>query len=261
MCGVKKWLMAAAWAGLVLAGSSPKALSADVTVFAAASLSDALKEVAVSFQRENGTRVHFNFAGSSTLARQIGEGARADLFFSADEEKMDQIAAKELIRKETRRDLLSNTLVIVVPNDSALSTPDQLRAVKRIALAQPESVPAGIYARKLLEQAGLWTELKSKVVPTENVRAALAAVGSGNADAAIVYKTDAAVSRQAKVVYEVPAGTGPKIVYPVAVLKEARDEKSALGFWKYLQSPAARKVFEQFGFIVLPGASGRHGNG
>jgi molybdate transport system substrate-binding protein len=237
------------------------AQAAELTVFAAASLSDALKEIASAYEKRTGDRVNFNFAASSTLARQIREGARADLFFSADEEKMDQLAAKNLIRKESRRSVLSNSLVIVVAPDSSLKSAADLRQFKRIALAEPNTVPAGIYARKYLEQEHLWTELNQKIVPTENVRAALAAVESGNAGAAIVYKTDAAISKNVKIGYEVPARASPGISYPLAMLAEARNVAGAERFWQYLQSPEAARTFQKFGFIVLSSAATGNGNG
>ncbi len=239
---------------------SLSASAAELAVFAAASLSDALKEIASAYEKNTGDHVSFNFAASSTLARQIQEGARADLFFSADEEKMDQLGAKNLIRKESRRSLLSNSLVIAVPTESSLRSSADLRQVRRIALAEPNTVPAGIYAKKYLEQEHLWEELKEKVVPTENVRAALAAVESGNVEAAIVYKTDAAISRKVKVGYEVPASAGPRISYPLAIMTESRNPAAADEFWQYLQAPAATKIFEKSGFIVLPAAT-RNGNG
>jgi molybdate transport system substrate-binding protein len=235
--------------------------AAELTVFAAASLSDALKEISSAYEKSTGDRVSFNFAASSTLARQIQEGARADLFFSADEEKMDQLEKKNLIRKESRRSILSNSLVIAVSPESSVATPADLRLVRRIALAEPNSVPAGIYAKKYLEQEHLWADLKAKIIPTENVRAALDAVESGNADAAIVYKTDAAISKKVRVGYEVPANTGPRISYALAILTEARNVPAAEKFWQYLQTSTAAKTFAKFGFVV-PGAAGtRNGNG
>ena len=177
--------------------------AADVMVFAAASLSDALKEISTSYEKASGDRIFFNFGGSSTLARQIQEGARADLFFSADEEKMDQLETNGSSARRARRSLLSNSLVIAAEEFSSYKTVEDLRRAKRIAIAEPNTVPAGIYARKYLEKAGLWAELKDRIVPTENVRAALAAVESGNAEAAIVYKTDAAISKKVKVAFEV----------------------------------------------------------
>ena len=227
--------------------------AADLTVFAAASLSDALKEIAQTYEPATGDKLHYNLAASSTLARQIKEGAPADIFFSADEAKMDDLAGAGLIVTDTRRSLLSNTLVIVVNAEggAAITTPSDLTkaSIGRVALAEPETVPAGIYAREYLQKAGLWEKIRAKVVPMENVRGCLAAVEAGNADAGIVYKTDALISKNVKIAYEVPMGEGPNISYPLAVLRESRNEKGARKFAVYLASAEARAVFIKYGFI------------
>lgn len=230
------------------------ACAATLTVFAAASLTDSLKEIAAGYEKQTEDKVVFNFGASSFLARQIEEGAPADLFFSADEAKMDGLERKGLVAKETRKSRLSNSLVVVVATDSAItiSSPAGLASpeVNRIALADPRTVPAGIYARRFLEEAGLWNDVESKVVPVDNVRAALAAVESGNVEAGMVYKTDAAISKKIKVACEVPAKEGPAISYPVAALKEAKEPDAAKRFLKHLGSDEAGRVFEKFGFIV-----------
>lgn len=238
-------------AALLLAGGS--LCSAEIMVFAAASLTDALTEIGKTYEKETGDRVHFNFGASSILARQIQEGARADLFISADEEKMDGLEKRDLLKPGTRRSLLSNSLVIVVPRQGGipLKTAADLRQVKRLALAEPNTVPAGIYARKYLEQIGLWSELSERVVPTENVRGALAAVESGNVDAAIVYKTDAALGKDISIAFEVPSGLAPKISYPVALLTEGRAAAESERFLASLRGEPAQAVFERFGFVVL----------
>jgi molybdate transport system substrate-binding protein len=232
----------------------PSLYAADILVFAAASLTDALKELTPAYESESGDKLIFNFAGSSALARQIREGAPADVFFSADEIQMDNLGQAGLIDPATREDLLSNTIVIVVPEDgpaelapAALSEP----ALKRLALADPRSVPAGVYAREYLTKLGLWKAVEPKVVPTENVRGALAAVESGNVEAGIVYKTDAAISKAVKVAYEVSATEGPRILYPVAVVKDSRNPDASRRFVEYLKSEQALAVFKKFGFIIL----------
>lgn len=244
------------WPGVFLAAAMSASIhAADITVFAAASLSDVLKEIAADYQRETGDRLVFNLAASSTLARQIEEGAPADVFFSADEEKMDRLAKKNLIVKETRKSLLSNTLVIVVGKDGDLkiTSPHDLATtrVRRLALAEPKTVPAGIYAKSHLQRMGVWSNVIDKVVPTENVRGALGAVEAGNVDAAIVYKTDALISKKLKIVCEIPATEGPDIRYPVAVTKESRNPGGAKQFVAYLASAPAARAFEKFGFVVL----------
>lgn len=230
--------------------------AADLTVFAAASLSDALKEIAKAYEPASGDRLQFNLAASSTLALQIKQGAPADIFFSADEAKMDDLAKAGLLAADTRRSLLSNTLVIVVANDRPfpLTTPADLAkpAVGRIALAEPQTVPAGIYAKAWLEQNGLWKKVIDKVIPTENVRACLAAVESGNVDAGIVYKTDALISKRVRIAYEVAAADGPTISYPLAVIKNSPRSEAARKFTVYLAGPEARAVFTKYGFLPAP---------
>src|ERR1700720_4726950 len=181
--------------------------AAELTVHAAASLSDAMNEIGRAYEKQSGDKLRFNFGASSMLARQIEEGAPGDLFFSADEAKMDALEKKDLLVPGTRRSLLSNLLVIVVPADASAapkSAADLAKPeFKKIALAEPQTVPAGIYAREYLQKLGLWDAVKEKVVPTENVRAALAAVESGNVDVGIVYKTDSLISKKVKVAVEI----------------------------------------------------------
>lgn len=228
----------------------------DIQVFAAASLTDALKEIAPAFEKSSGDKLSFNFAASSTLARQIQEGAPADLFFSADEAKMDALEKKGLVRKDSRESLLSNTLVIVAVADSGLvlkSGKDLAdEKIKNIAVGEPHTVPAGIYAKEYLQKIGIWTGVEKRLVPTENVRAALAAVESGNADTGIVYKTDALISKKIKIILEIPAGEGPAISYPLAIPASAPHPAAAAKFSAYLQAPETLKIFEKYGFLVRP---------
>jgi molybdate transport system substrate-binding protein len=232
------------------------AFAAEIRVSAAASLTDVLQAIGGNYEKETGDKIAFNFAGSSTLARQIEEGAPADVFFSADEAKMDGLEKRGLIAPGTRKSLLSNALVIVVEKAGTAQIKDARDLakpeVKRVALAEPSSVPAGIYAKAYLEKLGLWAAISAKVVPTENVRAALAAVESGNVEAGFVFKTDAAISKKVRIVYEVTAAEGPKISYPVAVVKASEHAEAARHFIAYLSGGAAKAEFEKFGFIVLP---------
>lgn len=243
-----------------IAAEDACAAEAALRVSAAASLSDALREIDAAFTKSTGNAVERNLGASSALARQIEEGVPADVFFSADQAKMDGLAAKGLILPETREDQLSNSLVVVVPSDSTLklTSIQDLTAdrVSKIATGDPKAVPVGVYAKNYFENAGLWKALESKVVATENVRAALAAVESGNIDAGIVYKTDAAISKKVKVALEIPARDDLKIVYPMAVLKGSTQPKVAAQYLEYLDSPASKAVFEKYGFIVLPEVSG-----
>jgi molybdate transport system substrate-binding protein len=239
---------------LILGLGTANARAASLTVFAAASLTDSLKEIGRNYQRKTGEKIDFNFAGSSLLARQIEEGAPADIFFSADEAWMNTLEKHGLIVKTTRKDRLSNSLVIVVPITSSyrIGSPQALTnaTVTRLALADPKAVPAGMYAREYLEKLHLWEQIAPKVVPMSNVRAALAAVASGDAEAGIVYKTDAAISKEVMVDYEVPPQEGPKISYPLAVLKNSSEQGAATTFLNYLESDQAGKVFKKYGFIV-----------
>lgn len=228
--------------------------AAEINVFAAASLTDALKQIARAYEKPSGDKLIFNFGASSTLARQIEEGAPADIFFSADEATMDRLERGGCIVRETRKNRLSNSLVILVAADSPLviqSANDLTKAaIRRIALADPKAVPAGVYARTYLERLALWSAVKPKVVPTENVRGALAAVESGNVEAGLVYKTDAAISRRVRIAYEVPRAEGPAISYPAALVTGSKQPEAARAFFRYLDSAPAAKAFEQFGFVV-----------
>ena len=231
-----------------------KIQAAEITVFAAASLTDSLKEIAAGYEKTSGDKIIFNFGASSTLARQIEEGAPADIFFSADEAQMNALAKKGLIAPATRKSRLGNSLVVLIPNDSVLqikSASDLTNAaVKQIALADPKAVPAGVYAKAWLEKLRLWPAIEPKVIPTENVRAALAAVASGNVDAGVVYKTDAAISKNVKIACEVPRADGPDISYPVAQVKSSQQPEAAKKFLDYLSSKEAGQVFTQYGFLL-----------
>ena len=224
--------------------------AAPVTVFAASSLAVALGEIGSAYERTTKEQVRFNFAGSNTLARQIKEGAPADVFVSADEAKMDDVEKAGRIVTSTRRDRLANTLVVVVPVESTLKISQiaDLAApeVKRVATGDPQAVPVGIYAREYLSKRGLWSLLAPRVVPVVDVRAALAAVAAGNAEAAIVYKTDASVSPKVRIALEIVGDDAPQIRYPVAILKEAPES-----FVDYLFSTEAGAIFTQHGFPVL----------
>jgi molybdate transport system substrate-binding protein len=232
------------------------ALAADLRVSAAASLTDVLQEIAPIYEKQSGDAMLFNFGASSMLARQIQEGEPADLFISADELKMDQLQQRGLIVKRSRRSILSNTLVIIVPSDSRLkiASPADLAnpAIRNIAVAEPQTVPAGVYAKEYLRKLRIWDKIKYKIVPTDNVRAALAAVESQNAETGIVYKTDALISRVVRIAYEVSAAEGPDISYPAAVLADSKQQAAAQRFLDFLQSPPAQEIFRKYGFLLKP---------
>lgn len=221
-----------------------------VRVAAAASLADVLVEVA---ERHEG-RVEFNFAGSNELARQILGGAPMDLFLSADRRQIDRLASQ--VDPSRAKPLLANRLVVIVPRDSPIegSVAELLAQARVVAIADPEGVPAGVYARRWLEESGLWEGVSERVAPTLNVRAALAAVGSGAADLGVVYATDAATSDRVEVRFEVPAEETPWIRYWLLPLDE-RPETGA--FASFLEGASATRTFRRHGFVPL--ASGEEG--
>jgi molybdate transport system substrate-binding protein len=244
----------AAFVFVLLAGAQSLAWADEILVSAAASLTDALGEIGSRYQSKTKHSVRFNFGPSSGLARQIEEAAPVDVFFSANLPQMDNLDKHGRLEPGTRKNLLSNQLVIIVPADSklAISSPkDLLKAdIKRIALAEPSSVPVGVYSSKYLTDEGLWDKVKAKLVPVQDVRATLAAVESGNVEAGFVYKTDAAVSKKVKIVYEAPIDKGPKITYPVAIVRDSKRKDAARDFMNFIMSPPAKDVFRKYGFIV-----------
>ena len=246
--------MVLAWAGpsSVLAATPPA--RAEIAVYAAASLRDVLQELAPSCEKAIEARLVFNFGASNDLARQIEAANKADVFLSADEAWTDHVAQAGLVDAASRRSLLSNRLVVVGASDSVLRIGSAADlgspAIRRMALANPEAVPAGKYARAWLEKAGVWTSLAERVVPLLDVRGALAAVESGAAEVGIVYRTDAAISKRVKVLYEVPAAEGPRISYAAAAIKDRFQVDTARRVVSWLAGPEAVPVFERFGFIV-----------
>jgi molybdate transport system substrate-binding protein len=223
-----------------------------ITVSAAVSLTDALSAVAEAYARTGGS-VRFNFAASNVLARQIASGAPVDVFVSADEAQMDVVAAAGLIKDGSRIDLLRNQLAVAVPSDR----PRTFKSIqeiaepgfKRVAIGDPAAVPAGVYAKQYLEKEGLWQALQGRIVPAGSVRAALAAVESGAADAAIVYRTDVRVSAKASVAWVVPADRGPRILYPAAIIRTTAAPDESKRFLDYLRGDPAARIFDRFGFV------------
>jgi len=227
----------------------------EIAIYAAASLRDVLTELKPALERSTGATAVFNFAASNDLARQIIAADKADVFLSADEGSMDRVAEAGLVEKGTRRPLLSNRLVVIAPNGSALKIADAGDLAKisgKIAMADPEAVPAGKYAKAWLVKTAVWSDsFRGKVLSTADVRAALAAVASGNVDAGIVYRTDAAISRDVRVVYEVPGGEAPKISYPIAVMAHSAHPREARGAAAFLAGAEARAAYVGSGFLVL----------
>jgi molybdate transport system substrate-binding protein len=258
---MRRCITAAAFAALAFLAAP--LCAGRLLVFAAASMSDSLKALGASYELRSGKKVDFNFGASNLLARQIAEGAPADLFISADDAKMDDLEGRGLIDQGTRRSVLSNTLVAVALKDSPLAVSQAAGlagdTVGRLALADPRAVPAGVYAKEYLQSLGLWDKLSSKVIPTGNVRGALQAVESGNADAAMVYKTDALISKKVRVLFEVPAKEGPRIDYPFALVKGSANAASAKLFLRYLESADGLAVFKRYGFTKAAPAQAKGG--
>ncbi len=229
-----------------------------VTVFAAASLADVLQAVGDAFTAVSGNEVRFSFASSSVLARQIIAGAPADVFISANADWMDELDARRLLARGTRSNIASNRLVMIAPadNDIPADTIDYLSAPDfaallgedgRLALGDPDHVPAGVYARQALIAWGVWAELEPRLARADNVRAALALVARGEAPLGIVYASDARISDQVRVIATVPANLHKPITYPMALMG-GRVAAAANAFSAYLVSPQARAVFAEYGF-------------
>lgn len=255
--------------GLALGLSSAPARAGEVTIFAAASTKDAVEDLARRYMAAGGDPVRTVFAASSTLAKQIVQGAPADIFLSANPAWMDYLAAHDALDPGSRVDLLGNVLVLIVPRAgdtaaddlgdlSAARLADLLQAQhlgdRPLAIADPGHVPAGIYAKAALEAFGLWQGLAERAVRTADVRAALALVDRGEAAAGIVYATDAAISARVRIVGRFPAGSHPPIVYPLALIA-GRASASARRFYEHLRSAEAAAVFRAHGFLVPPEAT------
>jgi molybdate transport system substrate-binding protein len=231
------------------------ARAADITVFAAASLKEAMDEQAKAFETSTGNRVRVSYGASSALAKQIEAGAPADVFVSADVDWMDYLERRRLIAAGTRVDLLGNTLVLIAPAASTtklaivpgFGLASALRN-ERLAIANPDSVPAGKYARRALEKLGVWSSVDKQLASTENVRAALALVSRGEAPLGIVYRTDALADKGVRIVDTFPPDSHPPIVYPAAVVGDSRSA-SARAFLDHLRSARARAVWERRGFV------------
>jgi molybdate transport system substrate-binding protein len=225
----------------------------ELLVFAAASLTDVLQQIGPGYTAKTGQPVKFSFAASSALARQIEAGARADLFVSGDQEWMDYLQERNLIDPSSRRDLVGNSLVLIAPADSALRLGIRhgfalagALGDDRLAIADPDIVPAGRYAKSALESLGVWGSVEGRLARAENVRAALAYVARGEAPLGIVYSTDAKVEPRVRVVDRFPAGSHPPIRYPAAIVTGANG--ATAGLLDYLSGPEARAVFERNGF-------------
>ncbi|HKT18733.1 MAG TPA: molybdate ABC transporter substrate-binding protein [Stellaceae bacterium] len=241
--------------GVMLLAPAP-AFADDVLVFAAASLKNALDDAVTAFDK-SGASVKVSYAASSALAKQIENGAPADIFISADLDWMNEVAKHNLIQPATRKDLLGNVLVLVAPADSKANVEikpgfplAKLLGDGHLAMADPAAVPAGKYGKAALEKLGVWSAVESRVAPAEDVRAALLYVSRKEAPYGIVYQTDAAADKGVRVAGTFPPDTYPPIIYPIALTATSKkpDAKKLLAF---LESPEARPFFEKQGFSVL----------
>jgi molybdate transport system substrate-binding protein len=256
MANLFKNIVGLAFAGLLsLTPGYAQDAGKSVTVFAASSLTDGLKEIAALYEARTGVKVTLSFGASSTIARQIDQGAGADVFVSADEDWMDFLQKQGRIVEATRHDLLGNRLVLIAPHGAApiAVAPhfDLWGALKggRLAVGDPASVPAGKYARAALTSLGVWDSVSPRLAQAENVRVALQYVARGEAPLGIVYATDAKSENAVSVVGVFPAASHPPIVYPAALTRTAAAQ--AKDFLAFLEGPQSRAVFEKDGFTVL----------
>jgi molybdate transport system substrate-binding protein len=245
-------LAAASLAGV--ARAQPRPPPQALTVFAAASLQNVMKEIGADYTKATGVSIAFNFAGSSTLARQIVEGAPADLFISADPQWMDYAQSHGLVEGASRVDLLTNHLALIAPKNSVVALKIApgfpiARALGdgRLSMADPDAVPAGLYGKAALIKLGVWPQVEGRVAKGDNVRAALVFVAKGEAPLGIVYDTDAKIDPGVRIVDLFPDNSHPPILYPAAVVVSPKSPE-ARAFLAYLQAPPARAVFARYGF-------------
>ena len=234
--------------------AQPSAAKPEITLYAAASLREALEDLTKPCGREAGATVVLNLGSSNDLVRQIEAGGKADLVITADEALMDRLEGGKLLEPGTRRSILGNQLVVIAPAadvPASNNVSELLRGARHFSLANPDAVPAGKYAQAWLEKVGMWEDIKEKVIPGVDVRAALAAVESGAVDLGIVYRTDAFIAKQVKVVYEVPREEAPPISYPIALLKGRPSRETSGKVLACLAGPIGRTVFETRGFLWL----------
>jgi molybdate transport system substrate-binding protein len=244
---------------IALIGASPPVAAREtITVFAAASLKNALDEADAAFTRATGVEVTASYEASSALTKQIEQGAPADVFISADLRWMDYASKHKLIKPDSRFNLLGNKLVLIARKDSKIDHIDiakgfdiaKLAGDGRIAVADVKAVPAGLYAKAALISLGAWTAVEPKLAQAENVRATLAFVARGETPLGIVYATDAKIEPKVKIIGVFPDGSYPPIIYPVAATTASKNPQ-AKRYLRFLRTPAARTIFEKYGFTVL----------
>lgn len=233
----------------------PAAQSVELTVSAAISLKDALTEIQTNYQKKApNVKLIYNLGASGSLQKQIEQGAPADIFISAAPKQMDELESKNLVNKTSRKNLVENKLVLIVPQKSTLNLTqyeDLAKAgVQKFSIGEPTVVPAGQYAQEVLKKMKLWDTVRDKAVLAKDVRTVLAYVETGNVEAGIVYKTDAASSDKVKIAAIAPEGTHQPIIYPAAVLSGTKQQKAADDFLAYLFTPESKAIFEKYGFVM-----------
>ena len=238
---------------------APKAADApkpvELNISAAVSMKDALAEIQTNYQKKAPhVKLVYNLGASGSLQKQIEQGAPADIFISAAPKQMNELEAKNLVIKATRKNLLENKLVLIAPKDSTLSISKledlQNDTVKQISIGETKVVPAGQYAEQALKKLGVWDKVQRKIVFAKDVRTVLTYVDTGNVDAGLVYKTDAAASKKVKILAIAPDGSHAPIIYPAAVLTGTKNQKATEEFLSYLAGPEGKSVFEKHGFVM-----------
>lgn len=251
--------------GLVLSVVAPAHATEPILVSAAISLTDAVREVAKAYAAAGGGEVRFNLAASNALARQIVSGAPVDLFISADEVQMAYAVESGAIDRDTVVPLLRNRLAVVVPagRRGEITDVQALTRARRVAIGDPAGVPVGVYARRYLQAAGVWTLLQPKLVPLPTARAVLAAATSGGVDAAMVYESDLAIARGVELGYVVNGPHAPEIVYPAGIVMRSGNKRAAGQFLSFLMGPEAQRIFERHRFCraFLPSDEGPPASG
>jgi molybdate transport system substrate-binding protein len=230
---------------------------AELTISAAASLTDAMEEIKTAYTQDRANvSITYNFDSSGSLQQQIEQGADVDVFVSAAVKQMNALKDKGLIVEDTRKDFLENKIVLIVPGDSTAVTGFEdlsTDKVKQVGLGELKSVPAGQYAEEVLTSLGLIDSVKPKAIYGKNVKEVLTWVETGNADAGIVYETDAKISDKVKVAARAPEGSHSPVYYPAAVIKATKNEEAARDFINFLYSGEAKPIFEKYGFVFLAG--------
>lgn len=227
----------------------------EVYIVAAASMTDAVKEIGANYEKQHpDVKLMYNFGSSGALQSQIEQGAPADVFISAAQKQMNALEEENLIDKATRKDLLENKVVLIVPKDSTLVLDDFAAAatdkVSKIALGEPKSVPVGQYSEEIFTNLNVWADIKAKAVYASDVRQVLSWVETGEVDCGVVYATDAAISDKVKVLLEAPAGTHKPVVYPAAMVSSSKNPEIVEDFLAYLSQDEQKAILAKYGFDV-----------